>query len=390
MNPIPPLPQGDQAVLRAASFPRVVGPPDRVLFVVLLAMMCWGVVMVYSASIPRAIIELHDGEFYFARQAGFAAIGVLMMSCLAWLDYHHLGRHALLLVGASAPALLGLLAGFGHEVNRAKRWYLVGPFSVQPAEFAKVALLIWLAQSLASKTGRLGDFWIGFFPHVLVASVLAGCCVLQPDFGSASFMMMTAFVMLAIAGVKGRPLMVAAAATVPLAAILVIHKPYRLHRVIDWASYWIVHGDMTKLSHQIQQSWRAIAAGGMFGLGLGESRRKFFYLPEAHTDFIAAVIAEELGLLGLGLLVFGFAWVVQRGVRAAHRAVDELGFLIGMGTSLFLGVQAITNLAVVLHIFPTKGLALPFFTYGGSSLLANAIAMGILLNVTRPREVASP
>jgi cell division protein FtsW len=375
-----------RALNDSARWPLVRGGPDAVLFAAVIALVVFGVVMVYSASSVRAVRENGNGHHYLVRQAIYAAIGLPLLAQLSRVDYHRyrgLGKPLMVL---AAGMLLAVVCGFGHEAGGAVRWLAMGPVRIQPAEITKIALIIWLADSLAKKSGRMRSFSVGFLPHVLMASILVALCMAQPDFGSSVILMLLTFVLLFTAGAKIGYMLAGAAIVLPIAYVLVKSSNYRWQRIIaftDPFKYRMTGG------YQIVESWMSFGAGGLSGVGLGDSRQKLLYLPEAHTDFIAAIVAEELGFIGFGLLVFTFALIVQRGVRSSLRAVDDFGVYLGIGLTMFIGIQAVTNLSVVLGLLPTKGLTLPFLSSGGSSLLVNCIAVGILLNVSRPRRVSS-
>lgn len=370
----------------ASRFPRIVGNSDGLLFATVIALIVFGVVMVYSASSVRAVREFGDGHHYLVRQAAYAAIGIPLLIGLARLDYHHFRVFGKPLLFVTACLLLAVAAGLGHQAGGAARWLSIGPIRIQPAEITKVALIIWLADSLANKSGRIRSFSVGFLPHVLIAGFLVVLCMAQPDFGSSVILMLLTFVLLFAAGAKIGYMLAGAALVLPVAFWLVKSSDYRWKRIIaftDPFKYRMTGG------YQIVESWVSFGAGGLTGVGLGDSRQKLLYLPEAHTDFIAAIVAEELGFIGFGLMVFAFALIVHRGLCASLRAVDDFGVYLGIGLTMFIGIQAVTNLSVVLGLLPTKGLTLPFLSSGGSSLLVNCAAVGILLNVSRPRRGAA-
>ena len=373
--------------VRDPSWPKVLGPADGVLFGAVLALIVFGVVMVFSASSVRAVRVYGDGHHFLIRQVVYAAIGIPLLVVLARVDYHRyraLGKPVLFV---AVSLLLAVIFGAGRSAGGAARWIQVGPINVQPAEVTKVALILWLADSLAKKVHRIRTFSVGFLPHVLMAGALVVLCMAQPDFGSSVILMLLTFVLLFTAGAKIGYMAGGAAIGLPIAFLLVRSSDYRWQRIIaftDPFKYRMAGG------YQIVESWLSFGAGGLTGVGLGDSRQKLLFLPEAHTDFIAAIVAEELGFIGFAALVFAFVVVVQRGVRASLAAVDEYGLYLGIGLSMFVGIQALTNLAVVLGLLPTKGLTLPFLSFGGSSLLVNCAAVGILLNVSRPRRAPDP
>jgi cell division protein FtsW len=241
---------------------------------------------------------------------------------------------------------------------------------------------LWLSESLAKKSDKIRSFQVGFLPHVIVVGGLVLLCMAQPDFGSSVVLVLLTCVLLFVAGVKLGYMLAGAAVVLPLVYFALRLESYRWQRIVafrDPFKYRMTGG------YQIVESWYSFGAGGLHGVGLGDSRQKLLFLPEAHTDFIAAIVAEELGFIGFALLVLGFVIVILRGLAAALRAPEDHGLYLGVGLTMFVGVQAVTNLAVVLGLLPTKGLTLPFLSFGGSSLLVNCAAVGILLNVSRPR-----
>lgn len=381
--PQPSLRERARDAWQGATFPKVVGGVDGVLFGSVVALIVLGVVMVYSASSVRAVRVFGDGHYYLVRQSIYAAVGLPILIGLSRVDYHRyrlLGRPLLFL---SMGLLLAVIFGLGRNAGGAARWIQLGPVNIQPAEVAKVALIVWLADSMAKKGARIRTFTVGFLPHVIIAGVLVALCMAQPDFGSSVVLVLLTFVMLFTGGAKIGYMLAGAAVAVPGAFWLVKSSEYRWQRIIaftDPFKYRMSGG------YQIVESWMSFGGGGLWGVGVGDSRQKMLFLPEAHTDFIAAIVAEELGFVGFSAMVLAFVVVLLRGLRAALRSVDQFGTYLGVGLSMFVGIQAVTNLAVVLGLLPTKGLTLPFLSYGGSSLLVNCAAVGILLNISRPRE----
>lgn len=370
-------------IVLGTRFPRVMGGADPILFGTVVALIVFGVVMVYSASSVRAVRLYGDGHHFLIRQAAYAAVGLPIVLLLARFDYHRLRGLGLVGLFGAVVLLLAVVLGAGHNAGGAARWIQLGPVNVQPAEVSKVALILWLAESLAKKTEKIRSFQVGFLPHVLVVAGLVALCMAQPDFGSSAILVLLTFVLLFVAGVKLGYMLAGAALVLPLVYFALRLENYRWQRIVaftDPFKYRMTGG------YQIVESWVSFGAGGLTGVGLGDSRQKLLFLPEAHTDFIAAIVAEELGYIGFSLLVLGFVIVVLRGLSAAFRAVDDYGLYLGIGLTMFIALQAVTNLAVVLGLLPTKGLTLPFLSFGGSSLLVNCAAVGILLNVSRPRR----
>lgn len=367
-----------------ASLPKPTGPVDAVLVSVVVTLVAFGVVMVYSASAVYANRIFEDGNHYLVRQAIFAGVGLSLMGLVANIDYHRLRPFTYPILIITVFLLLYVAMGFGRTAGGASRWISVGPINLQPSEVAKVAIILWLAYSLSKKRDRIRSFSVGFLPHVLMAGVLMLLCLKQPDFGSAVMIGLLTFVLLFAAGSRLGYLLGGVLAALPVAVLLIVTSEYRLRRV---KAFLNPEADKTNTTYQIYESLVSFGSGGTFGVGIGDSRQKLFFLPEAHTDFIGAIVGEELGFLGVLALLVAYSVVLVRGLRAAFHAADDYGGYLAVGVSMFIGLQAFTNLAVAMGLLPTKGLVLPFVSYGGSSLLANCAAVGVLLNVSRPREV---
>ena len=359
-----------------------VGPADALLTGVVLALVAFGVVMVYSASAVFASQSYGNGYLFLFRQSIFAIAGLVVMVAAAHVDYRRYRGLTYVMLAASVVLLLLVVFGFGRNAGGATRWLSFGPINVQPAEVTKVALIFWLAHSLSKKRDKIRSFSVGFLPHVLVALLLMLLCLKQPDFGSAVMIALLTFVLLFAAGAKTGYLLGAALCAIPIAYALITTSPYRMRRIQAFLDPFAHRYDV---GYQIAESLMSFGAGGATGVGIGDSRQKLFFLPEAHTDFIGAIVGEELGFVGVIFLLAAFSIVVWRGVRAAFRAPDDYGTYLAVGITMFLGLQAFTNFAVALGMLPTKGLVLPFISYGGSSLLVNCAATGVLLNVSRPR-----
>jgi cell division protein FtsW len=355
------------------------GPVDVVLAAVLVALVGFGVVMVYTASAVQATVQYHDPQFFLKRQTAYAISALLAAWVASRIDYHRLYKLTYPVLAGVGVLLLLCVIGFGHSGGGAARWLSVGPVHVQPAEMAKLSLVIWLAYSLAKKAERVKTFTVGFLPHLIVAGVYMLLCLKQPDFGSAVVLLLLTFTMLFVAGAKVGYILGASILGAAAGAALVRFREYRYERFLAW-----LHMDEHRqdLAYQPFQSVMSFGSGGPTGLGLGRGLQTL-YLPEAHTDFVAAIVGEELGFLGVASLCAAYLLLVARGVRAALRAPDDFGAFLAFGLSAMFGVQALVNLAVALAILPTKGLTLPFVSYGGSSLLVNAVAAGILLNISR-------
>ncbi|HXN31316.1 MAG TPA: putative lipid II flippase FtsW [Polyangiaceae bacterium] len=362
--------------------PGASAPVDSVLAAVVVALVGFGVVMVYSASAVQATVQYHDPQFFLKRQIVYVIAALAAMWGASRFDYHRLYKLTYPVLVAVGVLLLLCVVGFGHSGGGAARWLTLGPVHVQPAEMAKVALVIWLAYSLAKKAERVKTFTVGFLPHLIVAGVLMLLCLKQPDFGSAVVLLLLTFTMLFVAGAKIGYILGASILGVAFGAAAIRFREYRYERYLAW-----LHMDEHRqdLAYQPFQSVMSFGSGGPTGLGLGRGLQTL-YLPEAHTDFVAAIVGEELGFLGVAALCAAYLVLVARGVRAALRAPDDFGTFLAFGLSTMFGVQALINVAVALAILPTKGLTLPFVSFGGSSLLVNAVAVGILLNISRQTD----
>jgi cell division protein FtsW len=358
------------------------GPMDPLLAALAIALLGFGVVMVFGASSIEATVGWQSPFYFLKRQALFACAGLVVMMLAAHLDYRRLRPLTYpALIGVTALLLLSVV-GFGHTGGGAARWLRLGPIHVQPSEAAKLALILWLAHSLEKKQGQVKTFSIGFLPHVAIAAGLMLLCLEQPDFGGAVVLLLLTFILLFVAGARISYLLGLSALGALGAAWLVRFRAYRWERMLAWLH---MEDHRQDLAYQPFQSMMGFGSGEMFGAGLGEGLQ-ILYLPKAHTDFIAAIIGEEFGFVGFGLLCLTYLVIVVRGVRAALYAEDEYGSYVAFGISALFGIQALINLSVAMAILPTKGLTLPFISYGGSSLLVSCAAMGVLLNISRSRR----
>jgi cell division protein FtsW len=361
-------------------------PVDVVLAALIVALIGFGVVMVYSASAVQATLHYHDPQFFLKRQAAYATGALALFFVLGTIDYHRLYKLTYPVLGGVGLLLIMCVVGLGHSGGGATRWLAVGPVHIQPAEMAKLALVTWLAYSLAKKAEKVKTFTVGFLPHLIVAGVFMFLCMKQPDFGSAVVLLLLTFTMLFVAGAKVGYILGASIFGGAFGAISIMSKQYRYERYLAWMNMDQHRAD---LAYQPFQSVMSFGSGGTWGTGIGKGLQTL-YLPEAHNDFIAAIIGEELGFVGVLALCIVYLALVARGVRAAFRAPDDYGSYLAFGISTMFGAQALVNLSVALAILPTKGLTLPFLSFGGSSLIVNAVAAGILLNISRqgaPRPV---
>ncbi len=354
---------------------------DRCLMLMAVALTCLGVVMIYSASAVMADKRMHDGFYFLKRQGGFAVVGMTIMLVTMQVDYHFWRRWAIPLLGFSLLLLVAVLVpGLGGSAGGSSRWIkLFAGFRFQPSELAKIALIIYMAFALERKQEKIKSFGAGFLSYMIILMILLALLLLQPDLGSAITLFLVAFAMLFAAGARKTYIFSVILLSLPFFYLLVMNVAYRKRRVLAFLDPW---QDPQNSGYQIIQSLMAMGSGGLFGRGLGEGTQKLFYLPEAHTDFILAVIGEELGYLGVVVVVGLFAVLLERALRIALNAQESFGRSVALGIAVLLGVEATINMGVVTGLLPTKGLALPFVSYGGSSLLVTLFAVGILLNIS--------
>jgi cell division protein FtsW len=355
------------------------GPVDVVLAGVVIALLGFGVVMVYSASVIEATVVFRDPQHFLKRQAIYAMIALTILAVTSQIDYRRYRPFTYPLLGLVTLLMVLSVVGFGHTGGGAARWLALGPIHIQPSEAAKLSLVLWLAYSLDKKRERVKTFSIGMLPHLMMAGCLMLLCLKQPDFGGATVLLLLTFTMLFVAGARLGYLLGAAMLGALFAAWAVRFTPYRWERMLAWFNMADHRQD---LAYQPFQAVMSFGSGQAGGLGLGKGLQ-VLYLPEAHTDFISAIVGEELGFLGILALAAAYLVIVYRGVRAALNAADDYGAYIAFGISMLFGIQALVNMAVAMSMLPTKGLTLPFVSYGGSSLLVSAAAMGVLLNISR-------
>ena len=360
---------------------------DPLLLFAVLSLCALGLVMIYSASAISAF-EKHGDAFYFLkRQAIAAGLGLLAMAVAMKIGYKRMARLAYpLLVLALLLMVAVLIPGVGTAAGGARRWLRAPGISFQPAEFAKVAWVIYLAYSLAKKREKVKSFSVGFLPHVGIGLVLVALAMAEPDFGSAVSFLFLLFVMLFAAGAKLSYLIGSILLAIPFAYHAIASSPYRMRRIVAFLDPW---GNRQGSGYQVAESLISIGSGGLHGLGLGDGRQKLYFLPEAHTDFIFAIVGEELGFIGVAALIIVYGILLWRGLRAALNASESFGTYVGLGLVALIAFQASVNMGVAMGLLPAKGLTLPFVSYGGSSLIVLMGAAGILLSLsgaTQPRS----
>ncbi|MFH2093837.1 MAG: putative lipid II flippase FtsW [Pseudomonadota bacterium] len=338
-----------------------------------------GIVMVYSAS-SAISMENHNTLFYYMKkQAVFFCLSLGVMFVTASLPYQIYKKCSYIILFAAIALLVAVLVpALSVKAGGANRWLNLAGFVFQPAEFAKLALIIFLGYSLSKKQALIKDFSVGFVPHVFVFSVFACLIIIQPDFGTIVVLGLITWGMMFIAGVKISHLLSPAPVIIPLIYFMVVKVEYRLDRILGFLNPW---DDPHNTGYQITHSLKAFGSGGIFGKGIGLSMQKMHYLPEPHTDFIFSIIGEELGLIGVLTVLGLYLVLLLKGSRIAKTSKSMFGAITAAGLTMYIGVQVIINTGVTLGLLPTKGLTLPFISYGGTSLIINMAAMGILMNI---------
>lgn len=359
---------------------------DLVLLLMVVALTSFGIVMIYSASSVMAAKNFQDGAFFLKRQGIFALIGFTVAAVTMRIDYHVWQKLAVPLLFVSLILLvLVLIPGIGGKVKGASRWIKLPGFNLQPSEFAKIAMIMYMAYSIAKKQDRIKLLSAGFLPYMVVLMVLLGLILKQPDLGAALTLAGVTILMLFAAGTRLVFIIGTIMVAAPFVWFLIYNSAYRWRRIKAFMNPEL---DPTGIGWQITQSKYAFGAGGLLGQGLGEGKQKLFYLPEAHTDFILSVVGEELGFIGVLVIIGIFFVLVQRAMRIALATQEPFGRFLAMGIAILFAIQATVNMGVVTGLLPTKGLALPFLSYGGSSLLVSLFAVGILLNISSGLKVA--
>ncbi|MBD1379932.1 stage V sporulation protein E [Metabacillus arenae] len=355
--------------------------PDFILVILTLLLLTIGLIMVYSASAVWATYKFDDSFYFAKRQLLFAGVGVVAMFFIMNIDYWTWRTWAkVLIIVCFFLLIVVLIPGVGMERNGSRSWIGVGAFSIQPSEFMKLAMIAFLAKFLSENQKKITSFKKGLVPSLGLVFIAFGMIMLQPDLGTATVMVGTCTVMIFIAGARISHFIALGLIGLGGFVGLVLSAPYRMKRITSFLNPW---EDPLGSGFQIIQSLYAIGPGGLFGLGLGQSRQKFFYLPEPQTDFIFAILAEELGFIGGSFILLLFSLLLWRGIRIALGAPDLFGSFIAVGIIAMVAIQVMINIGVVTGLMPVTGITLPFLSYGGSSLTLMLMAVGVLLNVSR-------
>ncbi|HEX8751489.1 MAG TPA: putative lipid II flippase FtsW [Nitrospira sp.] len=357
---------------------------DHTLLFVTLTLALVGLVMVFSASAIVAGNRFQDPEFFLKRQIAWLGFGFLLMHLTSRIDYQLWKKLSIpILIGMVVLLVVVLVPSLGVAAKGARRWLRVGPISIQPAEMVKLVTVMYLAAYLTRKADKLTLFRNGLLPALIVIGLLSGLVLLEPDLGTVVVMGLVTVALLFLGGARITHLMSLGLCAIPVALVLILGSSYRRQRLMTFLAPW---KDASDAGFQITQSFLAFGSGGPLGVGLGEGKQKLFFLPEAHTDFVLALVGEELGLAGTATVIVLFALFVWRGFHIAARARMPFGKYLGMGITLLIGIQALVNAGVVTGLLPTKGLTLPFVSYGGSSLVVSFVGVGMLLSISRDRH----
>ena len=356
---------------------------DKWMLLAVVALLALGMTMVLSTSYLYSQERYGDGTYFFRKQLiamGAGAVALIASSLLPSTLYR---RFAYPILGISFVVLfLVLIPGVGVSRGGARRWILFPGFAFQPSELAKLALVFYLARSMAKKEEMIRTFSVGVLPHLIVSGIFAGMLLLEPDFGTALILTMLLYLMLFIGGVRVHHLLATGLMALPVLIYAMTQAEYRLRRLLTFLDPW---SDASGAGFHVIQSLIAFGSGQIWGRGLGESRQKLFYLPEAHTDFVYSVIGEELGLWGALMVLALFGVIIVRGLQLTAKIEEPFDQYLAFGLTVLLGLQALIHMGVVMGLMPTKGLVLPFISYGGSAMVINLMEAGILLGLSRRR-----
>jgi cell division protein FtsW len=343
-----------------------------------------GIVMVYSASSAVALKKFGSDYLFLKKQALFAFIGLVALVACRHFPYRWYRPLTYPMLAVALTLLIAIqITDFGSSAGGAARWLRIGSLTFQPSEFARLALVVFMAYSLDKKSEKIKEFSIGFVPHIAVFGVFAVCIFQQPDYGSVVILGTLTLLMMFVGGVRCMHLFWSIVALLPVAVIYLVQAPYRVERILSWLNPWKYPADG---GYQVVHSLMAFGTGGLWGTGIGKGFQKLFYLPEPHTDFIFSIIGEEFGLFGVLIIIVLYGVIIVKGIQIARSAPDTFGSLMAFGLTCAMGLQVCINMGVALGLLPTKGLTLPFLSYGGTSLLLNMTSIGILMNISAARN----
>jgi len=356
-------------------------PPDFILFITVLTLLTIGIIMVFSASKYPALVRYGDSFYYVKRQLLWALIGISAMFAAMNVDYWKIKRWAKpALLAAFVLLILVLVPGIGRSSHEAQRWIGLGSLSFQPSEFVKLSIVIFTAYGLSLRERLILDFSRGVLPYLAILGAACGLILLQPDLGTAISLAGTIFILLFVAGARLTTLAGLGVLGLAAVGVAIYVSEYRRDRILSFLNPW---ADPQGEGFHIIQSLYAIGSGGLFGLGLGQSRQQFLYLPESHTDFIFSILSEELGFIGACVVILLFMVFLWRGLKISFVSPDAFASLLAAGITAGIVLQAIINIGVVTGSMPITGITLPFISFGGTSLLFTMTGVGILLNISR-------
>jgi cell division protein FtsW len=357
---------------------------DKWLFLATLALICASVVMVYSASALVALERFQQPYLFVTKQIMWAAVGLAVLSIVMRIDYRTYRNDRMLWFLLAVVTVMLVAVLFRQPINGTRRWFGIGGFGIQPSELAKLSAILFTALMIERRRARINELQYSLLPIALIVGGIVALILLQPDFGTAVSLLAVIAVMVFAAGISYRYLFGAALLALPALYVILMQADYRRRRLLTFMDPW---ADPLGDGFQIIQSLIAVGTGGVFGKGLMNGVQKLFYLPEPHTDFIYAVISEETGFIGASLVLLCFCVIAWRGLRTAMRAPDTFGAFLALGITMMLVLQAFVNISVVLGLMPTKGIPLPLVSNGGSSMLINLLAVGVLLNISQHQQV---
>ncbi|NLA33371.1 MAG: putative lipid II flippase FtsW [Tenericutes bacterium] len=357
---------------------------DLLLFIAVTLLIAFGLLMIYSSSYIWADYKFNDPFKYVKMQSLFILTGFILMNIIRKIDYRIYYKKAGIIFGICLLFLiLVLIPGIGSIRNGSRSWFGIGSFGIQPSEAAKLGIIIFTSRYLIIKQKKIKDIKKGLLPILLVTLLVFGLIMLQPDFGTGMILVISTIILLFIAGVKMKFFFILGALGALGIVIIILIAPYRIDRIISFIDPW---SDPLGTGFQIIQSLYAIGPGGLLGMGLFNSRQKHFYLPEPQTDFIFSIISEELGIVGVLLIILLFGLILYSGIKIALNQKDLFAKYLAFGITFQIIIQAIMNLMVVIGLIPVTGVTLPFLSYGGSSLLISMISVGILLSISKYQE----
>lgn len=364
---------------------------DKPFFILILVLLVFGTVMMFSASYAWALSENGDGYIYVKKQAIIAGVGIIAMLAISVVDYHVMQRTKIAVsIFIGSLGLLIYTSFFGISHHGARRWISIGGMEFQPSEIMKFAVVVFFAYIISINYNKMKDWRYGVLPFGIVLGIISIFMMVQRHLSGTLLICSIGFIMIFVGGAKLKSFLIAGAGMVGLVTVFIIIKMAtgNLHYVSDRIESWRnPFGDISDKTWQTCQSLIAIGSGGLFGMGFGESRQKYLYLPESKNDFIFAIVCEELGLIGAMLVILLFALFIMRGFYIASKARDKFGMMLVVGLTIQIGIQALLNIAVVTNSVPNTGISLPFFSYGGTALAMQLAEMGIILNVSRQANI---